>query len=321
MFVRPFSPDLQQALRLASAGQTVDAALIAQREATRGDANALFVLGEWKWSGVLPQDPVAGRALYERAAEAGHPQAGQYATNLLASGVAGRRDWPEAMRRLETEAKTNSARRKLWDLIDRMQLNADGDPVALPEGAVLSTRPQVTMFSRLFTAGECDFLRSTAETKYTPSTVNDSQGRQVRDPMRGSDGATLHWLIEDPAIHAINRRLAAVSGSRAEHGEAIQILRYRPGQQYRPHFDFVRAAENQRRLTALIYLNHDYEGGETAFQRTGLKVKGRKGDTLVFVNALPDRTVDPMTEHAGLPVKRGTKYLASRWIRESRWQP
>jgi prolyl 4-hydroxylase len=209
----------------------------------------------------------------------------------------------------------------MLDLIDRMKLDANGDPLEPPKSALLSTSPMVTKFERLFTAGECNYLREIAETHYQPSTVYNAQRQLVRDPMRGSDGATFHWLIEDPAVHALNRRLAAVSGSAAEHGEALQILRYRPGQQYKPHYDFVRATDNQRHLTALVYLNHDYDGGETGFMKTGLKVKGRKGDAIVFANSLADRSVDPMSEHAGLPVKKGTKYLASRWIREVKWHP
>jgi prolyl 4-hydroxylase len=319
--VRRFSPELQQALALAQSGRVPEAALIVQRHVAAGDADALFVLADFKWSGVLPQDAAGGRDLYQRAGAAGNREAAQYATNLMANGVAGPRDWPQAMQRLEVEAKTDPARRKALDLISRMKLDANGDPLALPEPQVLSISPMVTRFERLFTAGECDYLREVAEPAYQPSTVYNAQRQLVRDPMRGSDGATFHWLIEDPAVHALNRRLAAVSGSDAEHGEALQILRYRPGQQYKPHYDFVRAAENQRRLTALVYLNHDYDGGETGFVKTGLKVKGRKGDAIVFANALADRSVDPMSEHAGLPVKKGIKYLASRWIRETKWHP
>ena len=134
-------------------------------------------------------------------------------------------------------------------------------------------------------------------------------GREVRDPIRTSDGAVIHWLIEDPAVHALNRRLAAASGTAFEQGEATLILRYKGGQEYKPHFDFVRSEHNQRFKTVLVYLNHDYKGGETVFPEIGLKVKGHKGDALIFTSALPDRTVDPLSKHAGTPVKGGVKYL------------
>ena len=55
--------------------------------------------------------------------------------------------------------------------------------------------------------------------------------------------------------------------------------------------------------------------------KTGLTVKGRKGDALVFRDIGRDGNFDPLAEHAGLPITSGTKYLASRWIREARHTP
>jgi prolyl 4-hydroxylase len=51
------------------------------------------------------------------------------------------------------------------------------------------------------------------------------------------------------------------------------------------------------------------------FMKTGAKFKGRTGDALLFRNALPDGSRDQDAAHAGLPVTRGEKLLASRWIR------
>ena len=104
-------------------------------------------------------------------------------------------------------------------------------------------------------------------------------------------------------------------------GEPLQVLRYRPGQEYRPHFDAIANDDNQRVMTFLVYLNDDYEGGETEFLSTGLKVRGRKGDGLLFRNADISGAPDPSSQHAGLPVTAGEKYLASRWIRERRFTP
>ena len=318
----PLHPMLQQAVQLSVAGRNAEAMLIVSRLVAEQQPQAMAMLAELKWrGGMVPQDPVAARELWRRAAELGHAQSGVITTNLLANGVAGPRDWPAALYRLTREARRDPQRKAALQLIERMALDASGDPARLPQAEMLSERPDARRVERLFTAAECDYLRQLVDRDYEPSVVNDALGRPMRDPIRTSDGASIHWMIEDPAVHALNRRLAAVSGTDYEQGEATLILRYRGAQEYKPHFDFVRSEANQRFRTVLVYLNHDYQGGETCFPEVGLKVKGRKGDALIFTSALPDRTVDPLSKHAGLPVTSGTKYLCTKWIREKRWVP
>ena len=77
-----------------------------------------------------------------------------------------------------------------------------------------------------------------------------------------------------------------------------------------------RPEPNQRILTVLVYLSDDYEGGETRFLRTGLVILAA-GPATPCCSATPatDGSPDPLSLHAGLPVTRGTKYIASRWIR------
>lgn len=316
----PLHPMLQQAVRLSMAGRNPEAVLIVTQLAGQNHPQALAMLAEMKWrGGIVAQDPLAARELYRRASDAGHPEAAEITTNLMASGVAGLRDWQGALARLRAEARRSEKRKRALQMIEKMALDDQGDPVRLPPVEVLRERPDVRRMERLFTAAECDYLRQVAEPEYMPSVVNDAQGREVRDPIRTSDGAPIHWLIEDPAVHALNRRLAAATCTAYEQGEATLILRYKGGQEYKPHFDFVRSEQNQRFKTALVYLNHDYKGGETLFPEIGLKVKGRKGDALIFTSALPDRSVDPLSKHAGMPVSGGVKYLCTKWIREKRW--
>lgn len=314
-------PELEQALRLFSAGQRQQALTMIEGLVARGMPQAMLLLGHMKWGGHIEQDPVGARRLYERAGNAGSWEGTVAATNLMASGVAGERNWLAALERLRQEAAQAPARKAALDLIAAMKLDGAGNPLTTPEGECVSESPHVTLYRRVFTDAECAYVLKAAEPGYQPSMVYNAQRQLVRDPIRSSDGSVLHWLIEDPAIHALNRRLAAIAGLPAENGEAAQVLRYSPGQEYKPHHDFVRATQNQRTLTALVWLNDGFDGGETAFLRTGFKVKGRKGDAVVFRNTLADRSLDPMTEHAGLPVKRGTKLIYNRWIREARWCP
>jgi prolyl 4-hydroxylase len=212
-------------------------------------------------------------------------------------------------------------RRAALDLIAAMDLDANGDPKAVPEFSRLSAAPDVRMVEGLLTPAECSYLMAAAEPLLEPSMVYNDAGEQVRDTIRTSDGTGFYWLIEDPAIHVLNRRIAKATQTSYDQGEPLQVLRYAPGQEYRPHFDFLEAVDNPRPWTALVYLNDGYEGGATRFVKTGLDVRGTTGDVLVFGNGGPDGKRDPLAEHAGLPVTSGRKYLATRWIRERRMTP
>lgn len=313
---------LQHAIDLINSGRQEEGVQLLRQDASGGNPEALFVLADMTWSGnLVPQDPERGRLLFEYAAALGHAQANLLATNLLASGVAGKRDWPGALSRLAAEARQLPERRAALDLIGAMDLDATGDPKATPSPNIVAEEPYARLYRRVFSIAECSYLIGATETRFEPSMVYNKARELVRDTIRTSDGAAIHWLIEDPAIHAFNRRIAALTGTSFDQGEALQVLRYAPGQEYRPHFDFVDGAQNQRLWTALIYLNQDYRGGETAFVRTGTEVHGNAGDVLVFRNALEDGSADPLAEHAGLPVTSGSKYLATRWVREGRWIP
>lgn len=315
-------PQIQQAIALSNAGRNAEAAAIVTRLAASGDPQALFLLGQMQWGGgIVAQDPVSARTNFERAAKAGHPAASIVSTNLLASGIAGPRDWAGALMRLASEAKFDQRRKAQVELLGKMALDSAGNPLRVREPEALSDSPWVRRFAGLLTSAECAYLVDLASRTFQPATVRSPSGGTMRDPIRNSDEATLHWMIEDPVVHAINRRIATASGTDAAQGEAMQILRYKPGQQYRAHYDFNPTLDNQRVLTALAYLNHDYRGGETAFIKSGLTVKGRKGDVVVFRNTLNETDLDPASEHCGMPVTSGVKFLASRWIRAERMCP
>jgi len=310
-------PEIVRALILAGQGDEKQALTILEQLADTGEPDALFTLGDAYWRGVLvAKDQRRAAELFGRASDAGHPMGIRGYTNLLANGRGRERRWGESLRRLRDEAHSDGFRAKMLHLLDAMDLDGEGNPIRVPAPEPLSERPEVTIFQNAFTPQECDFLRFVAEPGYERSNVVVSD-QSVQHHGRTSDGATVHWLIEDPATHALNRRLAALSATHVDQGEPLYILRYRPGQEYRPHGDWL-PGSNPRILTALIYLNDDYGGGETAFVETGLRVKGRKGDVLLFRNQGPDGRIDTLSLHAGLPVTYGTKYIGSRWIRAHR---
>jgi hypothetical protein len=68
-------------------------------------------------------------------------------------------------------------------------------------------------------------------------------------------------------------------------------------------------------VTFLVYLNEDYDGGETAFPDLGFAHRGRHGDGLYFVNTLPDLSPNLRMVHAGRPITRGEKWIVTQFVR------
>ncbi len=303
-----------EADRLAAEGRPDAAAAMLRARADAGDAEARFVLGVWHARGEhLPRDLSAARSLFEAA---GTEQAERVLINFEAAGIGGPRRWRDALDRLGRLAATDAHARKQSALIAAMGLNEDGTPATVPSPEPASMTPDVRLFPALLSAAECDYLIRAALPLMQPSLVVDEvTGARVRHPIRTADAALFTPALENPAVHALNRRIAAASGTDAEQGEPLQVLRYQPGQEYRTHLDALAGLSNQRAWTMLVWLNDDYGGGETLFGEAGLKLRGRRGDALLFGNLAGGRP-DPLSAHAGLPVTRGTKFMASRWIRE-----
>jgi prolyl 4-hydroxylase len=308
---------MRQTEQLMAEGRIAEAVQHTNALAQAGNADAICTLANWRLEGrILPRDLRISRELFRRATEAGSKIAAQIHTAFLANGTGGPPDWPQAIKQLRTLARKDSAsKRQLW-LVEKMNLTVDGGPAEVPPGERISDSQEISLFRSLFTDPECSYLSEAAGPLMQPSVIIDHQGRQVPNPVRTSDAANFPWARENPAVHALNRRLASISGTDVRQGEPLEVLRYRVGQQYHPHLDSVAGLDNQRQFTVLVYLTDDFEGGETHFPRLDLLVKAKRGDALLFRNC--DDAGQPINDtlHAGLPVTKGVKVIASRWIRE-----
>jgi prolyl 4-hydroxylase len=315
----PVSNAVEQAHRLLEGGDLQGAATVLKGAESRGDALAARELAYWCLTGErVRRDLAASRSFFERAAALGDPDSRAIARAFMAAGVGGPADWARALKMLDAAASDDPNAAAQLDLIKAMDLRPDGTPGGEFHAETLSADPEVRLFPALFSRAECDYLAATAAPLLRPSTVIDpATGRNIPHPVRTSSAVGFPFVAENPAIHALNRRLADASGTDVRAGEPLQVLSYAPGEQYRQHSDALPgvAPSEQRVLTFLVYLNDGYEGGETAFPAADLKVRARAGDGLLFRNASTDGTPDPRGVHAGLPVTSGAKLIASRWIR------
>jgi prolyl 4-hydroxylase len=298
-----------------------EAARLLLAAAGSGETAAIAELAHWRIAGnLIRRDLPEARRLLAVAAARGDEGPALLHASFLAAGVGGADDWPGALAALRALAGRTLRAKAQLELIEAMALGDDGFPARPIDSETLGDAPEAACARAFMTVAECDYLRTAAEPGLQPSVVVDPSSRQlVPHPIRKSDGAVFGVYVEDLVVNALNRRMAALSGTRPEQGEPLQVLRYRPGGEYKPHLDALPAETNQRVLTVLVYLSDDYEGGETSFPKSGLTVRGRTGDALLFRNAGPDGRPDPLSLHAGLPVTKGTKYLASRWIRAEKF--
>ncbi|MBB5710348.1 2OG-Fe(II) oxygenase [Sphingomonas xinjiangensis] len=301
---------------LAQNGRVPEALALLHDAAASKDPDACFSLALWHLAGrFVPRDLARTRAYLRAARELGDADAAAMEIALTANGTGAPADWSGALRLLRGAALRNSTAAAELKLVEAMDLADDGKPTRLPKAEQLVPDGAVIRFQNLLTAGECELIAQAAAGWLEPAVVVDPRtGQQVRHPHRTSDGAVLGPTRETLPIRAINQRIAAISGTATEQGEALIVLRYAPGQEFRPHLDALPNTHNQRVITVLVYLN-DTNGGETRFPTYGLDVKPRMGDAILFRNTLPGGSPDPRAIHAGAPVTQGVKWLATRWIR------
>jgi len=185
-------------------------------------------------------------------------------------------------------------------------------------------RPRLALYGDFLSHEECDALMALALPRLARSqTVDHGSGGNEVNAARTSDGMFFE-RSETPLVQRIEQRIAALLRWPEAQGEGLQVLRYRPGAQYRPHFDYFDPAQpgtpavlsrgGQRVGTLLIYLNAPERGGATTFPDAGLEVAPVKGQALFFSYDRPHPSTG--TLHGGAPVVAGEKWVATKWLRE-----
>lgn len=301
--------------RLAERDGAAAAEMLALAEA--GDADALFKAAELQLRGLAgPVDLEAAYRLMGQAAAKGKVEARRAHAYFTAAGIGTKADPAKARSMLEKLARGDRFVAVQLAFLDHVQCT---DRVRSAPRQLVSADPHIEVVQGLFSSEECRYIQLVAQPWMEPAMIYAADGRHVRDPHRDSDNMVVTPMAEDLVIQAINRCIAEASRTDYRWGEPLHVLRYGPSQQYRPHHDAhaFGPPEKRRIATALLYLNDAYEGGETNFPEIDVTVRGAVGDLLIFHNLTADKLPDPRMTHAGLPVTRGEKWLATRWIRGS----
>jgi prolyl 4-hydroxylase len=187
-----------------------------------------------------------------------------------------------------------------------------------------SDRIELFHLRQFLTPLECRGLIALIDAQRRPSTIADSNGDMF---FRTSETCDLDYA--DPLVAALNAKLAWISAINPAHGEPLQGQRYAQGQEFKAHTDYFEpdgadyaqycTIAGQRSWTFMIYLNDVSAGGGTRFPELGRTFQPERGALLAWNNRMADGTPNPASLHHGMPVRRGTKYVITRWYREKPW--
>jgi hypothetical protein len=309
------------------------------------DAETVFRTGMAMLAGTtLSRDWDKVMELIDAAAAAGHADALERRALLECRGVGRAPNWDKALDSLATAAGrgSQSAARQLILLADdRYEPAASTEPppgdwaemrsripiarrLSAPAapGRILSTSPIVHAVPDFASAAECQWLIAAAAPRLDRAPVyNVASGV---DPGRTNQFAAFNFANADLIVEVIRHRIANQIGAPLACLEMSQVLHYDVGQEFVLHCDFLDpqamreeiARNGQRNATVLIYLNEDFEGGQTSFPRLGLNHRGGTGDLLVWGNVDAAGRPDPRSQHAGCPPTLGEKWVFSQWVRD-----
>jgi hypothetical protein len=318
-----------------------------ESRAEAGDPAAQFALAQTLLrTGETLEQFSRAVSLVESASAAGEAEAVELRALFEALGVARPRDWDRAfdMLRLAAEQGSRSAQRQLLLLSNPAadpQLPASPDAsfwsetrssisvdrlLRHGERRALSNAPRIRVIENFATPTECRWLIERARGMLKSAVVLDAHGRHVTDPGRTNRSTDFQVADMDVVIEMIRARISAATHVPLPAFEPTQVLHYSVGQEFKHHLDYLEPdtphhaerllSGGQRIATFLIYLNEDFEGGETEFSQIGLRYRGKTGDAIFWANCGMDGQPDPTTLHAGLPPTSGEKWILSQWIRD-----
>ncbi len=297
-----------------------------EHAAARDETGAMALLGMHLMSAHgVERNARRGADLIFAAAGRDHPEALEMAASILAGGVARPQDLEGAVALLRRAADLGEPRaRAQLRLLEGIDLDSWRRP---PPGKVLNPSPLLVAFEAMLPPAFAAWFQEKARGALVDARIFNTYGNGLVDARTRSNTAA-----EIPGAHAdvitalVRSRMAAAAGLPLHALEPPSVLHYLPGQTFTRHFDFfeerfkahaVALREGgQRVATCLVYLNDEFEGGETEFPMLGLKHRGGAGDGLLFMNVSRDGVLDRRTLHAGLTPTSGQKWLLSQFMRD-----
>lgn len=279
--------------------------------------------------------------LVDAAADAGHAEAIERRALFECMGIGRQPDWNRALDSLANAAELGSltAQGQLLVLADE-SISAEApttswgavrkrvpiaDRLRANHGRTLSANPLIRATADFISPSECQWLIKIAAPRLERAIIYSKEtGEAAIHPGRTNQFALFPLVDLDCVVELVRARISSAIGAPLPCLEVSQVLHYQVGEEFSDHCDyldpFTMADEirvrGQRAATVLIYLNDNFEGGETSFPDLGIEHRGKAGDALMFSSVDPSGHPDARTRHAGKSPSKGEKWLFSQWIRD-----
>ena len=268
-----------------------------------------------------PADVASALALLQEASAARVAEADLLLASMAAASVGQPQSWPKAIEHLRRAADAGSeaasAQLHVLDEEGGEPWPSWSTPV---EKRVLNPAPKAVAIDRFIGSRASAWIIARTKGRLMPSLVVTPTGPEQVEA-RGGSYFAMNFVECDVIVLLLRMRIAETIGVPLGALEEPQVLHYQVGQQFTRHYDYLAPGDpnietvGQRLATFLVYLNDDYQGGETEFPTLNLKHKGTAGGALYFANLLADGTPDTRSIHAGLPPRVGEKWVFSQWVR------
>lgn len=187
-----------------------------------------------------------------------------------------------------------------------------------------SPKLQLFQMKGFLSPAHCDALIDLIDRDRRPSTIADANGDRY---FRTSE--TCDLPASEPIVARLEALLTQLSGIDSAYGEPLQGQRYAIGQEFKAHTDYFTrggpdwekfcSISGQRTWTFMIYLNEVEAGGATRFKALGKTFQPERGKLVCWNNRREDGRENPNTLHHGMKVRKGVKYVITKWYRERPW--
>lgn len=174
--------------------------------------------------------------------------------------------------------------------------------------------PQIFLIEDFLSPDACDEYIAMAQGKVFEEAKINMHGKQLMSKgIRNND--RLMVFDNDLAEDLFNKAVEFLPLHHEDYklkdfNEMFRVYKYSPGQRFKMHRDgsYIRNENEKSFYTFLIYLNDDFEGGETEFENL-FTVAPKKGSALVFYHPL---------RHEGKTLISGLKYVLRTDVMYSR---